>query len=330
MLKYQKKAPIARRLLLVLLFFCSYFPVLARALPDIEELAPLNFGTLAVPGNASVSSFTLSRSGRTTITGSVILVSAGIPGRLRLTGFPQNVGIAIEADASTLSAGGVGGSEQLTVTSFDFADIRSNSEGSVDVVYGGTWETSGNSNPYEDAPYSGSTQFRFTYWNPDISDYSVVSEIVNMESTLSTGLNIEEVQALYFGTLFARTTADDQASLTLSPQGNIALNNPGNSRIASLSEPLPGIMLITGAASNRELSVVPQTSDVLLENASEPSAPHFVLSNISTALSNGGRTNEDGNLEIRIGGTLTTEATGVTTVYPAGRYQGIYSVDISY
>jgi hypothetical protein len=326
----QKKAPATRRLLLAVWLTGFLFSSPASAAPDIEELSFLSFGTLAVPDNSSVSTYTFSRSGRPTIEGSVIVISPGSTGRLRLTGFPQNVGIEIDADLAALTAGGTGVPEPLMVISYDFGEVRSNAEGSVDVVFGGTWETSGNGGTYEDALYLDTAQFRFTFWNPDINDFAVVSKIVNLETTLSTGLNIEDVQSLHFGTLFARTTADDQASLTLSPQGEIALNNPGEARLASLSQPEPGIVMITGAAANRELSVVPQSGDVLLENAAEPSAPHFILSALVTALSNGGRTDDDGNLEIRIGGTLTTEETGATTVYSAGRYEGTYTVEISY
>ncbi|MDI9244470.1 DUF4402 domain-containing protein [Marinobacter sp. CHS3-4] len=325
-----KSVPMYGRAFLCLVFLLLLYVPRSNAAPAIEELAPLDFGTVAVPDNSLVSSLSLSRSERIQIEGAFILISSGTAGRLRLTGFPANVGVEIDADLAELDIEGATISERLSVTAYDFGDIRTDSNGSVDIFFGGTIETSGNGQAYEDGPYDGTAQFRFTYWNPDINDYSVVSDQFSFAATLSTGLNIESVQSLNFGTIFARTTNADQASIILSPGGGLGIDNPGDSRIVSLSDPEPGLISIVGAAPNRELSVVPDATDVLLVNGAEPSAPHFVLSDITTLLSNEGRTDSDGYMEIRVGGTLTTEQTDTTIVYPDGTYEGTYIIEISY
>jgi hypothetical protein len=327
---FQKSVPINGRAFLCLLLISAFSPSMLNAAPEVEQLTPLNFGAIAVPDNSSVSSLTFSRSERVEIEGSLILVSSGVAGSLRLTGFPANVGVEIDADFAELAIEGATISERLAVTGYDFADVRTDGDGSVDIVFGGTVETSGNGQAYEDGTYSDTAQFRFTYWNPGIGDYSVVSDQISFGATLSTGLNIESVQSLNFGTIFARTTKQDQASMTISPAGDLGISNPGNSRIVSLSDPEPGLIAVVGAAPNRELSVIADATDVFLENEAEPSAPHFVLSNITTLLSNEGRTDSDGSMEISVGGTLTTEKTETAIVYPDGSYEGTYFIEISY
>jgi hypothetical protein len=326
----KKSVPTNGYAFLCLFFIATFSPSMLSAATEVEQLTLLNFGTIAVPDNSSVSSLAFSRSERVEIEGSLILVSSGVAGSLRLTGFPANVGVEVDADLAELAIEGPTISERLAVTGYDFGDVRTDSDGAVDIVFGGTLVTSGTGQAYEDGPYIDTAQFRFTFWNPDIGDYSVVSDQVSFGATLSTGLNIESVQSLNFGTIFARTTKEDQASMTVSPAGDLGINNPGDSRIVSLSDPAPGLISVVGAAPNRELSVVADAADVFLEHEEESSAPHFVLSGVTMLLSNEGRTNSDGNMDISIGGTLTTEKTETTIVYPDGSYEGTYFIDITY
>jgi len=315
------------------LFFVGlFFPVLVYSAPEIEEAVPLNFGTFAITGNNSVSTFTYPRTGRNfSIAGNLVLIAEGTPGRFLLSGFPPNVTIDVEADDTTLTAGGTGIPEPLSVSNYDFSDLFSNDSGEVELQMGGTFSTSGNTGDYEDAPYSGGTQLRFHYWEPQVSDYVTVTKNITLAAEVRSGFQLEEAQSLSFGSLFARATPGDQASLTLFPGGGFELVNSGDARLVSLTDPRPAVLVVQGAAPNRQLSVVLQAGNVLLENKSVTTAPHFILSDLTSSADNGSdRTDSEGTLEIRVGGKLTTEQTPGTVVYPSGTYEGVYSITIEY
>jgi len=89
-------------------------------------------------------------------------------------------------------------------------------------------------------------------------------------------------------------------------------------------------MAISGAAPNRQLSIDLPTSDIQLRNAEEPTAPYFILSDFVSSPSGTGRTDEDGVLEVFLGGTLSTQLTTEEVVYPAGTYQATYDITVSY
>jgi len=306
------------------------FPVSAQ--PEIEELIVLNFGTLAITGNDSVSTLELPRSGRNlSVSGSLVIVEVGTPGRYLLTGFPPNTNIDIDLSDATLSAGGTGIPELLDVDRYDASSVFTNELGEAEMQLGASFSTSGNGGSYEDAPYSGGSQMRLTYWEPDVGDYVTDIENITFSGEIRSSLVLEELQGLSFGTLFARATPDDQASIRLFPDGRIEVTDAGDARIVSLSEPLPGVLLVRGAAPNRSLSVDIQSGDVLLRYVQEPGSLHFVLNGLETSPSSSGVTNEAGELEIKVGGTLSTQLTTTEErIYPDGTYEGTYEVLISY
>lgn len=313
------------------LFFAFMLSAPVMAAPVIEELVPLDFGVLAITANDSVSTFTFPRTGNVAIEGTVVLVEKGQLGRYFLSGFPPNTSIDVEADNTDLTAGGTGTPEPLAAGSYDFNDLRTDDFGEAELLMGGTLSTSGNGGTYEDAPYSGPTQLRFRYWQPEEEAFVTNTLNIDLLGEVRTTLAIEEVQVMHFGTLFARTTPDDQASMTLSPGGAVSVSNPGDARIVSLSTPSPGALLITGAAPNRDLIVEPDSADVVLERQTNPAgAPHFILTGLSSDPQGTGRTDENGVLEILVGGTLNTQATADTLVYPSGVYEGTYQMTISY
>jgi len=315
------------------LFFVSgllAFPVGAQ--PVVEELIALDFGTLAITGNDSVSTLELPRSGRNlAVSGDLVIVEVGAPGRYLLTGFPPGTNVDIDLSETTLTAGGTGVPEPLAVDRFNAGSTFTNEQGEAEVQLGASFSTSGNGGVYEDAPYSGDSAMRLTYWEPDVGNHVTVSKNVTFTGEVRSSLELEELQGLHFGILFARATPDNQATMRLFPDGRVNIANAGDARMVSLSEAAPGVLLVGGGAPNRDLTIDIQAGDVLLRHVQQPAGPHFVLSDLETSPASSGSTNETGRLEIRVGGTLSTQLikTG-TSVYPAGTYEGTYSVTVSY
>lgn len=302
-----------------------------RAATEIEELSVFDFGTIAITGNGSVSVLEFPRSGRNlNVIGDIVVVAVGQPGRYRLTGFPPNTNIDVEIDDITLSAGGTGIPELLSVGSYDTGSVRTNELGEVEFQLGASFSTSGNGGSYEDAPYSGNAQLRFHYWEPSLSDYVTVSENVTFAGEVRSSFELTEADRLNFGVLYAVGTPDDQASLRLFPDGRRDVTNAGNARIVSLTQPTPGVVAVSGAAPFRELDITVSATDVLLRHTQAPAGPHFILNAMATLPDQSGRTDEFGALEIRVGGTLNTQITATEVVYPAGTYEGTYTITVSY
>ncbi len=329
----QQEAPAGCLFFAFILFvFVPFMPRVVEAEILIEEVAPLDFGTLAITANDTVSTFTFPYTGTNLVSeGNIVLVVQGVPGRYALSGFPADTNIAVEADDTNLTAGGTGISEPLVISDYDFNDLRTNSLGEAELRMGGTLSTSSNGVSYEDALYSGTTQLRFRYWQPAVGEYVVNSKNIELRSALNTSLEVEEVQVMSFGTLYARTTADDQASITMAPDGSLSIASPGNSRIVSLSAVSPGVLRVTGAVAFYGLTVEPDPGSVLVKHRDNPDGgPHFILSGLSSDPQGIGRTDENGMLEIQVGATLTTQDTTETVIYPAGVYEGTYQMTLSY
>ncbi|NWO04380.1 MAG: DUF4402 domain-containing protein [Alteromonadaceae bacterium] len=302
------------------------------AAQDINQLAPLDFGTLAITSNTSVSTLEFPRSGRNlSITGNLILVEKGEPGRYRLTGFPPNTGIDIEIDQASMTAGGTGIPEILIVDSYDTGTVRTNDLGEAEFQLGASFSTSGNGGDYEDAPYLGDAQLRMHYWEPSVGEYVTVSETVNFVGEVRSSFALEEASSMHFGTLFARGEPGNQASFRLFPDGRRDIVNAGEAKILSLSPPRPAVLMVSGAAPNRELTIETGPTEVEMKHKDNPTGPHFVLTDLETSPDGKGRTNDAGELEIGVGATLKTQGDLTSSVvYPAGTYEATYSVTVSY
>ncbi|MGQ7846779.1 DUF4402 domain-containing protein [Granulosicoccus sp. 3-233] len=304
----------------------------APAQPLIEELQPLNFGTLAIASNTSISRFSLPRTGTNmSVEGQFALIAGGTPGRYRFTGFPANTALDVSLNSAVLTAGSNGSLEPLTVTDYDLGDVTTDAQGEAELALGAILDTTGNGNSYVDAPFSGTTLMRVDYWHPDVQNRVFNTSTIDLGAELRSTLILDEDQPLHFGTLFARTSTTAQATLTLSPSGSYTISEPDNSRLVSLAKPDLGIFRVSGAAANYSLTINPQTADVLLEHSEFPgSAPHFVLSSLTTLPDGTGITDANGELLVRLGGTLKTELTASPVTYPSGQYEGTYQLTVSY
>lgn len=299
---------------------------------EIEELTPLNFGTLAITGNDSVSTLEFPRSGRNLrISGQLVLVASGEPGLFRLTGFPANTGIEIEIDNASMTAGGTGVPEALAVHSYDSPDVRTNEFGEAEFQLGASFSTSGEEGEYQDAPYSGSAQMRLYFWEPGVGDYVRVSNTIEFRGEVRSSFALEEASSMHFGTLFANAVEGKQASIRLFPDGRLDIKKEGDARILSLAPPRPAVLVVSGAAPNRSLSIEASKGEIEMRHTRNPAGPHFILSDIETSPDGSGRTDEAGELEIRVGATLKTQKDlSGSVVYPAGTYEATYSVTVSY
>ena len=314
----------------ILIWSSTTIEAVAQAL--IDEQQRLDFGTLAIPTNSTVSRLTYPRTDTNlSIEGQFVLIDKGSTGQYRFTGFPSNTTLDVSLSTATLNANGIGVTEPLSVDNYDFTQLRTNSLGEAELTLGARLNTSGNGSSYEDSSYSGTAVLRVDYWQPDVSAYVFNTEIISLETELSSTLNIYEEQQLDFGTLFARSSNTSQAEMTLSPSGSYSITEPENSRLVSLVKPEQGILRVSGAASNYSLTVTPQVADVFLEHTENPgSAPHFILSDLLASPDGTGKTDENGELLIRLGGTLKTELTASPTNYPSGLYEGTYELTVSY
>ncbi len=300
--------------------------------PLIEEQQRLNFGTLAITANSSVSRFTYPRTGSNlNIEGQFVLISNGLPGRYRFSGFPANTTLSVSLNTTILTAVGPGISEPLNVDNYDFATLITDALGEAELSLGARLNTTGNGGSYADALFSGTTVLRVDYYQPDVAGLVFNTKTIDLEAEQHSTLTISQEQQLNFGSLFARSSNISQAVLALSPSGSYTISEPGNSRLVSLVKPSQGVLLVSGAAPNYSLTITPQAGDVLLEHTTNPgSAPHFILSDLLTLPGGIGTTDANGELLIKIGGTLKTELTASSEVYPSGQYEGTYQITVSY
>ncbi|MFT6308518.1 MAG: hypothetical protein ACJA0Z_003692 [Halioglobus sp.] len=327
----QKEARTQHPFFLTILFWLATTTA-ALSQPLIEEQQRLNFGTLAIAANASVSRFTYPRTGSNiNIEGQFALIAVGSPGLYRFTGFPAYTPLTISLNSTMLTALGGGFFEPLTVDNYDFAELTTDAQGEAQLSLGAHLSTTGNGSSYVDAIYSSTTVLRVDYWQPDVTAFVSNSKTINLETELRSTLTINQEQALSFGTLFAHSSNTSQAALTLAPSGSYTISEPGNSRLISLVKPDQGILRVSGAAPYYSLTITSQVADVLLEHTQSPgSAPHFILSDLVTTPDGTITTGANGELLIKIGGTLKTELTGSPTMYPSGQYEGTYQLTVSY
>lgn len=317
-------------LLVTLVFTLNAKTVLSQ--PIIEELQRLSFGTLAVSNNSSVSRFTLPQTGRNLrIEGQFAQISPVSPGRYKFTGFPAFTSLSVSLDVATLTTGANNFPEPLTVDSYDFDNITTDTNGEAELPLGARLNSTGSGNAYVDAPYSGITTLRVDYWQPEANAFVFNSTTIELDVELRSTVSLVEDQQLNFGTLFARTSTTDQASLILSPAGSYTVDEPSGSRLVVLARPEQGIIRVVGAAPFYQLTITTQTADAFLEHTEFPeTAPHFILNPLLTSPDGLATTDANGELLIEIGGTLKTEVTASSVIYPSGDYEGTYEFTVAY
>ncbi len=320
-----------RRLcIFVVVLLLPVSPVLVAA-PSVTEDVSLDFGILAVKNNDSVSTLRIASTGGVTSTGEAIPIGGAVRGEYRLSGFPPGVLLEVTLDDVSLSVGGGGLPEFLTVTRYEAPTLISDTTGEARVPIGATLETSGSTVMYVDAPYYYSTQIRVRYWSEVAQGYLTHTDSVTISAQLQSALTLVEQQALSFGTLAAYSDPVLTATLTLAPGGGLTLGAAGgNARIIALGGTQVGVIQVSGAAPNNVVTITPQVGSVFISHVTEAgnSARLIVKDFVTSPASPGVLTDAAGELEIRVGATLETEATDKAFV--EGIYNGTYSLSVSY
>ena len=303
---------------------------LASAAPSITANVPFDFGVLAVKANNSVSTLTLSSTGSVTFSGDVIPMGGAVQGEYQLSGFPPGVLLTFEWDDSNLSAGGAGLPELLQVTDYTNPTLMSDEFGEAVIPVGASLKTNGSTVMYGDAIYSGTVAVRVRYWSEAAGGYLTHNDSVTFRAELRSALNLVENQALSFGTIAAYADPLLNASMVLGVDGKISsVTNAGNARITPLFGAQAGVILLSGAAPNYGVTITSEAGSIFLTHAVGGDVARFIVADFVTLPSGAdGRTNSVGDLEIRVGATLQTEATN--NLYENGVYSGTYSLTVSY
>lgn len=144
----------------MLLFYCFYSH---SALLEVVE--PLDFGSVVVTGNSSISTTRLFRSGQQQSTNRLLVLTPGHPAIVRLSDFPPNRTFTISANLPVMSAAPFAGTAQFSITGLEIPNsIATNSFGVVEFTLGATLATSGNGLPYyNQARYTMDIELEITY-----------------------------------------------------------------------------------------------------------------------------------------------------------------------
>lgn len=136
-------------------FFCALWSSCSYSAQIIVN-PTLSFGTIAVRGNNSVSSSSMSRAGNQTATNLLWVIEPGQPAEVMLVDFPAYTTYSLSSLLPATSGMSFPGTAQFRITHLDMpAQVRTDANGDVSFVVGGTLETSGNGLPY----YSNSAYF---------------------------------------------------------------------------------------------------------------------------------------------------------------------------
>lgn len=301
------------------------------AAPAVTADIALDFGVLAVKANNAVSTMTISSSGAVGNTGEIIPIGGAVRGEYRLTGFPPGVLLEVTLDNATLSAGGGGLPEFLSVINYEAPTLFSDSSGEAVVLLGATLQTSASTVMYADAPYSSTTQFRVRYWSEVAMGYLTHYDSVTISAQLQSTLTLIEQQVLSFGTIAAYSDPVLSASLILAPGGGLALGGGGGSaRVIPLGGTQVGMIQVSGGAPDNVVTITPQAGSVFVSHVTEGgnSARLIAKDFVTSPASPGATTDAAGELEIRVGATLETEVTN--KAFLDGAYSGTYSLTVSY
>lgn len=133
--------------------------LLGLSMPCLADLIvdnPLSFGEIAITGNASVSTLTITRSGGALSTNNIYIIRPGSPGVYTLSNLPPYVVANLSVDLPAYSAMTYPNTAQFTMTAIDLpASVNVNAAGSAQFKMGGTLSTSGEGtkNYYSGADY---------------------------------------------------------------------------------------------------------------------------------------------------------------------------------
>ncbi len=307
----------------------------ARLVNSVElvEIELMDFGVLAIPRNDIVSTLLLPYSGAgVQISGAMIPIESARRGLYQLSGFPPNTALSFTwGEPATLLPSGT--AEPLIVAEFKTPSITTDALGGALLPVGASLKTTGSGSVYSvDAPYAADVTLGIEYWSADDGRYLTVAESVLVAVELRTAIQLVETSSLDFGPVSAKAsnTPGEMASLVLGPDGRKTSSDAGTAKIRSIGSASPALVEVIGAAAFYDLTIdVTQPTTVYLSHSTQGLASaRFIVEDFMTLPATGGRTDQYGNLEIRVGATLTTEQT--EKPYYAGEYRGDYQLTVNY
>lgn len=133
---------------------------------DIEFIQDLDFGDIVVVDNSSVGSISLSYLGQRTISNHFRVISPSQVGQVRLSNYPVNAELFVDAFVLQPSSTSVNVSpEQFQLVDIDHpVSVRTRTDGTAIINLGGTIQTSGSSSlAFADTDYSISIQIQVQY-----------------------------------------------------------------------------------------------------------------------------------------------------------------------
>tara|TARA_B110000211_G_scaffold233246_1_gene298933 strand:- start:579 stop:1040 length:462 start_codon:yes stop_codon:yes gene_type:complete len=132
---------------------------------DSIQQEPLNFGTLVIPQNNTLSSITINHEGETTTFGSIYVLAEGNPAELLFTGLPPLTQVSFnKISDSTLQSEALGtNSAKFSVVLVDLPRTQASDEfGELLLKVGGRLITTGTSQGYLDGSFITDTQLEIT------------------------------------------------------------------------------------------------------------------------------------------------------------------------
>ncbi|OYY95329.1 MAG: hypothetical protein B7Y41_02155 [Hydrogenophilales bacterium 28-61-23] len=302
----------------------------ALAAPQIVALQRLDFGVLAIPANSVSSALALSPLGTATYGSAYVYVAAATPGRYRLTGYPAFTDISVSMAPGTVSLSSGAPGAQLTVSAAATkpSPIRTDINGQAEFDLGATLTTSGSGQPYQDGTYLGRPTLTLSFSVAEVPQLSYQDIDVDLE--LRTSLAVAQVEPLNFGRLAVFSSPGSQASLALSPNGGVAINNIGAARIIRFGSETPGTFRVTTGAAFAPVTITLPTDTVYLVHQSQSAdvARFLVTDFVALPATGDAKLNALGSLDFRVGATLRTEQTAKHFV--DGEYAGTFSLNVEY
>lgn len=137
--------------ILIGLLSCSY------AQAQVREIQPMSFGSVVILDNSSVQSISIDELGNISYSSGIRIVQPGNPGIIEGLGYPANAQLFVTANVAQGNTNStVYSPEQFVLSTLHTAtSVITESDGSFQLVVGGTLQTSGSgSRNFADTDYS--------------------------------------------------------------------------------------------------------------------------------------------------------------------------------
>lgn len=302
-----------------------WFPFSALAVVTLDQLEPIDFGTLAISRNDTPYTLSLSHTGNYSFSAAYFVVTPGRPGRYRLRGLPAYQPVRFElADDVLARPGNIG--PYLTVTDLPLTGRSTNQAGELEFRLGARLRTDGQGSSYPDSTYTGRAFLRVTIDTQ--SGPSTTEHELDLAVNLQNTLTIIQEHGMSFGRLAAWGSSLDTASLRIQPNGNVQTSNPTHARLISFGHASAGRFRVTGGAPFAPVTLTLPGTPVMLSHQSATESARFFVDDFAANLSGTPSLNGGGELEFSLGATLKTEQTNLP--YLDGNYSGTFSMTVEY